>query len=178
MDNERWSQTGVGEYEVSDMGRVRRGSRILKPHPRGGYLRAHLSVGGISRHVGVHQLVARAFLGPPAEGHQVAHANGVRSDNRLLNLSYKTPAENEADKIGHGTSQHGERNHWARLTETRVLEIRRRVNAGELQKDLAAEFGVSKMAVSQAYRGKRWGGVKNAAGAPTPQPPGDPNAKG
>jgi hypothetical protein len=36
----------------------------------------------------VHQLVAEAFIGPCPAGHKLVHANGDRSDNKLVNLAY------------------------------------------------------------------------------------------
>jgi hypothetical protein len=47
--------------------------------------------------VRIHQIVAKAFLGPRPTGMQVAHNNCNHRDNRLSNLRYATPAENQAD---------------------------------------------------------------------------------
>jgi len=98
-----------GLYEVSDMGEVRsvnrvvmrqgkllrRSGRSCKNHTnRNGYLLVWLSKGGRSLGYSVHQLVARAFIGLPAEGEQVNHKNGVKTDNRPSNLEWLTFTEN------------------------------------------------------------------------------------
>lgn len=54
----------------------------------------------------------------------------------------------------------GENHNLAKLTETSVREIRRRyAQGGVLQRELAAEYGVSDVAVSYALRGKTWANV-------------------
>ncbi len=44
----------------------------------------------------------------------------------------------------------------AQLTEPMVRECRARWAAGEMQKALAAEFGISRSLMSRAINGKRW----------------------
>lgn len=143
-------------YEVSDQGQVRRGSRILKPTPRAGYERVCLSICNEKYYATVHRLVALAFLGPEPEGCQVAHLNGLRADNRLANLAYKTRAENEADKAIHGTSQHGDRNHEAKLRAADIPTVRQRLAAGEPYGAIAADYGVSPDAIRKIKAGRSW----------------------
>jgi hypothetical protein len=84
-------------YEVSDRGRVRRTdtTRIKRPTPdRKGYLRVFLYHDGRKRTRFVHQLVLRAFVGPCPLGQEANHRDGVKSNNRLANLEYVTPSEN------------------------------------------------------------------------------------
>jgi hypothetical protein len=168
----------VGLYEVSDLGRVRsldrivltdngrcrpylrryRG-RILSPavHPQHGYHSVVLSAGGRPTTAQVHVLVLLAFAGPPKPGQQARHGPGGPGDNRWPeNLCWGTQAENEADKLRDGTSQHGERNHQAKLTEAIVRECRRRAAAGETRGALAAEFGVCRPVMSMAVSGRTW----------------------
>lgn len=50
----------------------------------------------------------------------------------------------------------GERVHGAKLTEMQVAEAFARSAAGEMGKDIAARFGVSRPTISQILSGKRW----------------------
>jgi hypothetical protein len=109
-------------YEVSDQGRVR--SLIHVPHYDGTdecttiiyvltlsnagraargefYLKARLSLNGITRSFLVHVLVLNAFVGPCPLGMETRHLNGKPYDNRLSNLCWGTPVENAADAIRH-----------------------------------------------------------------------------
>lgn len=82
-------------YEVSDLGRVRRANtgRVLKPAQnssragkRPGYF--VVSLGYALRCQYVHQLVAEAFLGPRPAGHDTDHRDKDRSNNRASNLRW------------------------------------------------------------------------------------------
>lgn len=169
-----------GLYEVSNLGRVkslsrliRRGSghwqrpsMMLKPtiDPRIGYPAVRLVRNGLSRAHRVHVLVLTAFVGPPAKGQQCRHLNGNRRDPRLANLAWGTAKENSADRALHGTQAAGERHGSARLTETNVREIRRRYwkissrhgNGGKL----AAEYGVSISQIHNIVTRKAWAHVQ------------------
>lgn len=73
--------------------------------------------------------------------------------------------QNYADSVVAGTNQWGEKNAHSILTETQVVEIRRRVAAGESPTTLAEEFGVTQPCISMVATGHRW---KRAAGATGP----------
>ena len=159
---EEWRDSRWPGYQVSSLGRVRSRTRLLSTKAQGGgYLATGIYAGGKSKTIKVHIEVARAFLGAPPEGTQVAHADGDRSNARLDNLSYKTKAENEADKLRHGTSLHGERNHQAKLSDQQVAEARRRIAAGEQQKAIAADLGVSPALVCKIHKGATRNGLQS-----------------
>lgn len=128
MESEKWLPVvGFAGYEVSSLGRVRRGARIRKATPDGdGYPRVSFWVDGKAKKVAVHKLVAAAFLGPRPHGLVIRHLDGKNSDPSVGNLAYGTPLENEADKGAHGTKVVGTKHHSNKLTEDQVLEIRRR----------------------------------------------------
>ncbi len=158
-ENELWRCLGEWPYSVSDHGRVlsHRTNRILKPYvmPNGYH---QVKINGQKCYV--HVLVATFVIGgKPSPAHEVAHNDGNKGNNRASNLRWATRSDNHMDKVAHGTMLRGEKHSMAKLTEEKVLEIRRRVSAGERQKDLAAETGMSKMAISRAVRGENWGHV-------------------
>lgn len=140
--------------------------RVRKAHPRGrpvrggpaAYLDILISIDGKYRHFPVHQLVCEAFHGPkPFPGAQVRHRDGNSLNNAASNLTWGTSAENHADKRDHGTLPVGERHGRAKLTEQQVREIRERYAAGGVsQRELAAEYGVGRLAVSRVVRRTVW----------------------
>lgn len=107
----------------------------------------------------LHRLILLAFVGPCPPGLECRHLDGNPFNNRVENLSWGTPFENTADKFRHGTDPSGERNPAARLTENTVRDIRRRCSAGELQREISREFGVSKNTISDIVRRKSWKSV-------------------
>jgi hypothetical protein len=62
---------------------------------------------------------------------------------------------------GKAEAQQGSKNPVAKLTETMVLEARCRYAAGETQRALAREYGVSAAGLCQAISGKNWGWLKD-----------------
>ena len=100
-------------YEVSNKGRVRsncckNGRKVryvLKALERGnGYLYVHLCIldpetGRVKvKHMDIHRLVALTFIGECPPGKVCDHKSGDRWDNRLENLRYASPSENQANK--------------------------------------------------------------------------------
>lgn len=96
---------GWENYEISDLGRIRRGARILKPISAGaGYRAICLCAGGAQQRRYIHDLVLTAFTGARPAGMVCCHGNGISDDNRLTNLRWDTPRENNLDQLRHGTN--------------------------------------------------------------------------
>jgi len=105
----------------------------------------------------VSRLVLEAFVGPCPPGMEACHfPDRNPSNNRLENLRWDTPKANQADRNYHGTSNAGERNGSARLTEAQVVEIRRRRDAGESSLALSQEFGVAQVTIRAIVSRRIW----------------------
>jgi len=130
----------------------------LKQDDCSNYLGMRIWIPKFGRYVSrrVHVLVCEAFHGPRPVGQEVRHLNGNKRDNRAENLRWGTRDENVADMIRHGTTVAGVRNWNAKIDDASVVEIRQRYIAGETQKSLAEEFGISSSAVHLIVTGKNW----------------------
>lgn len=112
-----------GLYQVSSLGRVRSVARTVSRNgTRGdltinemirkayitpkGYVRVQLSKGGKPGNHLVHVLVAEAFIGPrPSAAQEVNHGDGIKSNNRVRNLEWMTPSENQLHAYENGLKQ-------------------------------------------------------------------------
>ena len=136
-------------YQVSNMGRVKSKSRILKPVCiTGGYLAVSL---GRNKQRTIHRLVAAAFFGPSDQ--MVLHKDGDRQNNSLENLYYGDGFDNAADAIRHGTQVRGARQHAAKLTEDNVRFIR---DSSATQAELARQLNVTTACISLIRQRKNW----------------------
>jgi hypothetical protein len=162
---------GFSSYVVSDVGTVAACAspgtelaplRILAVRTNhGGYVEVKLfadyAPGERRRRVWrkVHTLVLEAFVGPrPSPRHHGAHApDRDRTNNRLSNLSWKTPEENEADKREHGTKTGG--TGAPRTTKRRVNAIRFAHSRGESISKIASRFGMHRTSVARIISGAR-----------------------
>ena len=106
----------------------------------------------------VHRLVAEAFIGPCPEGLEVNHKNGQKQDNRPENLEYVTTAENLSHARTTGLiDNRGCRNHFAKLTEVQVREIRRQFDLFDFHAEsLAEQYNVDAATIRRIWRGATW----------------------
>lgn len=147
-------------YEVGDRGSVvslksGRPRRLSWVKTRGGYPSVNLrTVDGKRCFVNVHRLVMLAFEGP-ACGLHVRHLDNNKMNASLANLTYGTVAENIADSVTHGLVPSGDRHYACRISGSDIDAMRRRAAAGELYRDIARSFGISKRYVGQLVRGER-----------------------
>ena len=152
-----------GKYQVSNMGRVKsldrsvidkKGrnhitvGRIMKPvaDKQTGHMRIGLWKNSKRRVLYVHRLVMEAFVGECLNGMEVCHNDGDSANNRLDNLRYDTRHENmiDASKINRHPAQ--------KLSVEDVIEIRKKLAAGENQYQIAKDYGVGQYAISAINR--------------------------
>lgn len=115
-----------------------------------------IRIGGKLRDV--HRLVCERIHGePPSPKYEAAHSCG-RGHVGCVNpnhLSWKTPVENNADKLIHGTHNRGQKNPGSKLSERAVMEIRS-LKGKVSQRELARRFGVTRQTICDIGRGKTW----------------------
>ncbi len=105
------------------------------------------------------------FKGQIPDGLCVMHTCDVRNCVNPSHLVVGTQEENIADRVRKGRCQknggkRGEENHYAKLTEKEVKEIRHKHETGATQRSLAIEYSVSPMAVSRLIRRESWAHVE------------------
>jgi hypothetical protein len=164
----RWKPVGFGWgdiYEVSSLGHVRRiGSNALIGTVSGnGYVRVQLSRAGTTETFLIHKLVADAFIGPRPDGHHIDHINGVRDDNRFVNLRYCSPQQNISYTVERGANAVADRNGASVLTADQVRAIRQAKSEGGRYwgaARIAKELGVHESTVRKAASGKYYSALR------------------
>jgi hypothetical protein len=100
-------------------------------------------------------MCTEAHGAPPSNNHHAAHScgNGHIGCVNPRHLRWATPAENERDKLVHGTLRRGEAINTSKLSPNDVLAIRRSALSGVA---LARQFGVTPAAISSIRTRKAW----------------------
>ena len=99
------------------------------------------------------------LVGEIPDGMDICHTCDNPACVRPDHLFPGTDLDNNRDKVNKNRQAKGERNAGAVLTESQVLEIRRRYKPGckvNGLKPLTIEFGISPAAVSRIVRGITW----------------------
>lgn len=135
--------------------------KILKPiKSKIGYNVVFLTNNGLRKSKYIHRLIAEVFIPNPENKPQVNHIDGNKSNNSIDNLEWNTSKENvnHAIKIGLTISLKGENTYHCKLTEQKVLAIRRlyRMNPKFNQSKLAIKVGVSNQNINDIIKRKAW----------------------
>ncbi len=165
--DEEWRLITDWPYSVSDQGRVRnnRTNYVIRQQLNKGYLRVTLANNGTVKRFPVHHLVCSTFTGPrPSTKHVTRHLNGNGLDNKSSNIVWGTQKENIQDQIKHGTYRQGERSGTSKLTEEKVIRLRRehaalphnRIIVSQFYTKIAKEFGVSISGLKNAVFYRTW----------------------
>ena len=105
----------------------------------------------------IHRLVMQAWgLPAPSLAHQINHIDGNKQNNHISNLEWATPTENNVHAISVLGQRRGSGQYLAKLTETDIIEIRRRRANGETLKAIATDFGVHLSNISIIAKRKGW----------------------
>jgi len=110
----------------------------------------------------VHRLMCILAHGEPQDKNMhAAHScgNGHLGCVNPRHLSWKTPKENQADRLAHGTGMLGESGPKAKLTEAQVLEIHN-LRRNMTLREISEIYGVTTSAISLIVSGKNWPHIK------------------
>lgn len=163
-----------GYYEVSNKGLVRSVERIVKGRFGGvavrrgvllrpgksktGYMRCLLVKDNVRKNIGVHRLVALAFIPNPDNKKTVNHINGIKTDNRVENLEWCTVAENNrhARRLGLNIAKSGKEHHSYGLNNKSALVLKN-IHTGSLKsvREVADEYGVTGRHITMMIKGER-----------------------
>lgn len=116
----------------------------------------NINIGGVYI-IATRLMCALAHGAPPSDTHEAAHSCGKAHEGCINpnHLSWKTPKENAADKLIHGTHDRGENHASSILTERAVREIRR-LKGVVLQRELADRHGVSISHICEIQNENEW----------------------
>jgi hypothetical protein len=111
---------------------------------------------GRCKRVKVHALVARAFIGPRPDGHQINHIDANPVNNRVENLEYVTPRGNMQHCVKLGRRAKGHEINTSKLVEKDVRKIRQLLDEGMHAPTLGKIFGVSHQTIYSIRDRKIW----------------------
>jgi hypothetical protein len=163
--NETFKPCRFPEYQVSNLGRVKRvlggqGARVnrcLSPHKSSnGYLQIRLTTNGEKKIASIHGLVAEVFLGPRPAGMQVRHLDGNKKNNFVCNLAYGTAKENGQDNARLNVMPRGERVNTNVLTVTQAKKCFSLLHDQVSPTQVAKLLNVPRNAVYKIKYGQTW----------------------
>lgn len=162
LNGEEWKDIPgyEGSYQISNMGRVKALSRIVKYNGIGkgggthnyperilknmiiqGYEKISLTKNNKPKGEFVHRLVAEAFCEKTPGAYFVNHINGIKTDNVYTNLEWVTSSQNVRHALMTGLSNpYGENNCRAKITNIQAELIRIFRRTYRVPANLLAEF--------------------------------------
>lgn len=113
-------------------------------------------------YLGVHRLVAEAFIPNPNDYLEVNHIDGDKTNNDKSNLEWCTRAHNIKHAFAHGLNvpAKGTACHTAKLSPEVLSEIRSLVAGGMSMSAVGRLYGVSHTAISGVIHRTTWKSVQ------------------
>lgn len=129
---------------------------LIWPYAKNGAGYGEITAGG-GKVTYIHRVACEAENGPPpSASHEARHkcGNGHMGCVAKKHLEWGTHAENQTDRVSHGTDNRGEKHPLHKLTRAEVLAIRA-IGSTRSQSAVATDFGVSRATISDILRGRR-----------------------
>lgn len=167
LKNEVWRQVrDFPNYFVSSKARIffikKRGAQISQITKTGkcGYVYVFLQRNGVKKRFRLHRLVLMAFTNKWDTYEYCCHVNDIKSDNRLENLYWGTPAENSKDGVRNNKYLGGQDHPCSKLKKEDVLYIYKNYKRTAYHKsnahEIAKKLNVKREMVTSIYSGKFW----------------------
>lgn len=140
------------DYDVSNQGRVRHGSRILSGSVhRDNYILVTLH----GKQIPVHRLVAEAFIPNYEKKPEVNHIDGNKMNNAVDNLEWVTRAENQKHAVDNGLQPKPAKTYQGKFTAEQREEIKRLWDSGMFsRRQLSKKFSVSHTCINDIINDK------------------------
>lgn len=155
-----------GQYSIDEGGNVHnlKTNTILKHIlKKNGYLVITLySENPRYYQVGIHRLLAIAFIPNPHDKKEVNHKDGNKQNNNLDNLEWVTSRENNihALKTGLRRINHGEKHNWCKTTTEELARlVKENIKLGLTNRQIANKLNIPHYNVYDIRVGKSWSWV-------------------
>jgi hypothetical protein len=160
-----------GSYQVSSLGQIKSLKRkkwngfdyqeviekLLSQKSHKGYKYVNLCINSHQKMIGVHRLVAIAFVPNPENKRYVNHIDNNPSNNLLENLEWVTQKENIQHSVKQGRFNQGILSPRTKFTEEQILDIRKKIFNKEIsQGKLAKELGVTQNCINEIINRQTW----------------------
>ena len=149
---EIWKEIASTGYEVSDLGRIRRGERILAgSYHNDGY--TFMTISG--KQIPIHRFVANAFIPNPENKPEINHKDGNKKNNCVDNLEWVTRSENQKHAVDNNLQPKGLSTYTGKFTEEERQEIKDLWNSEKYsRRELAKKYGVSHTCINDIINDK------------------------
>lgn len=146
------------DYYVTEEGRIFRGERELKKNRNSsGYVSVSIIYKDSTKKLRfVHRLVAEAFISNPENKPYVNHKNLVKSDNRVENLEWVTPKENNQHAHDNGAFRVDGRHHHAVFSDDLIHAVCKMIQEGRRTVDIVNKLLVPKYLVHDIKTKRIW----------------------
>jgi len=128
-----------------------------------GYCRIFISIRHKKKTLMVHNLILLAFKGLPKEGEYGSHLDGIRRNNNLENLVWRTFSAIQYNTYNNLNKKapRGNKHHNAKLTEIDIKGIKSLLISKHFTNtEIAKLFKISKSNISSISSNKTWAHVK------------------